>query len=460
MLANTFGKAALTLTKIFGSGGAALPGLIAEKIASDILGFYSQQTEGGVILMSGTNGKTTTSRLISLLIEEKCGKLVHNRSGSNLVRGLISAYLNDSDWRGRVNAEMSLLEVDEAVLPEAIRQTKPKYLILHNLFRDQLDRYGEVDSLVNKWLKAVKEDLPEECTLLVNGDDPNLAFLAQASGHKKIVYYGLDDLHLLTDTPSSTVDAFLSPASGTPLKYAGYYLSHLGVYTDPSNNFSRPKLDCKATEIIFDKNNNSCELDFISQTNTLHIKLPLPGLYNVYNALAAFSLAEQLEVNLLQASLNLIKLKGVFGRFETLAINGKEFVFCLIKNPVGASEVINTISQNASRFNLALFANDNFADGQDVSWYWDANFEKLSGLTESLVCSGLRGYDMAVRMKYAGFEGKNQVILDIEKAIKYIIDNNEPDIKPKTYILSTYTATIEVQKLLAKHKYKKSHWHE
>lgn len=458
-LAFLLGKSSLIGIRLLGSGGGALPGLLSKKIDPEILAKLSKGCKKGVVLISGTNGKTTTSRLLASLLKEKYNKVIHNRTGSNMNRGHISAFLQGSNWLSKPVGNLAILEVDEAVLPDTIRQTKPRLLILHNLFRDQLDRYGEVDSIAKKWQAAIRKYLPENSLLLINGDDANLVYLAKTSGHKLTYYYGLDDQGVASSSPTSTLDAYISPASGKPLTYHCYYLSHLGDYYDENSKFTHPPLDFAAQQIKLGGPTSQSQFNFF--TNKFRVDysliLHLPGLYNVYNATAALSAALLLNLKTESLSKDLGKEDSVFGRFERVTIGLRDYFFCLIKNPAGASEVLKTISLDPQPLEFGIFANDNFADGLDVSWYWDSNFEAVAPKISTLICSGKRGADMGLRLKYAGCPIKPAVIPATEEALDTLLSNQKPG---QTYILSTYTATLEIQKILKKRSIKSAYWQE
>lgn len=452
ILAIWIGKCASLFLKILGSEGETLPGLLAERICPNFLAIASKLCSDGVILVCGTNGKTTTSRMIATLLQEK--DIIYNRSGSNLIRGHVAAFLSGLTLSGNMKAKVGLLEVDEAALPEAIRLTQPKVILMHNLFRDQLDRYGEIDSIAKKWQLAVQQWLPKTSTLIVNADDPNLAFLAQKSP-QECIYYGLNDSDLGTKNPTSAVDAYFSPASGIPLTYTHYYLSHLGDYTD-QQGFSRPKLSVAAEHIHLDSTLKQSEFTITTKQGTYPVSLTLPGVYNVYNALAAIVVASEEGISPERIKERLLSFTSVFGRFERFEYAGKTITLCLIKNPAGASEVIRTIASSTDSFNLGFFMNDNFADGTDVSWYWDTPYEELTNRSSSIVCSGKRAEDIALRLKYAGETQTITCTPSITTAFDVLAATNTSS----CYILSTYTATLELQHILRKRKIKAAYWQE
>ena len=443
-------KTIQALLRRTGSDGGALPGLIAGKIAPNLSAHLVQQATHGVVLVAGTNGKTTTTHLLTAMLAKAGLPYITNRSGSNMARGHLSALLANTTWRGELMPGYVVLEVDEAVLPQAISSFKPSLVIWNNLFRDQLDRYGEVDSIAKKWLEAVRSSLPVESTLLINADDPLLVATAQASGHANTLYFGFDSNTVGSETPSSSLDAFVSPVSGLPLSYTRYYVSHLGNYFDLGSTFKRPPLDFAASHITA----GTAALPG-SFTSGSTFQIPLPGLYNIYNALAACAAAEILSVDSTAQAKGLAQFTGVFGRFERLTVDGQELILTLIKNPAGAGEVVKTILADPQHSIVIVAANDNFADGLDVSWYWDTDFEALAPSVTHLTVTGSRALDMALRWKYAEFVGELVIIPELGKLLK-----NLPAQQGRTYILATYTAMLDLQHQLTLLKIKPAHWKE
>ena len=448
-------------TRLSGSGGSSLPGLICMKLCPNALTYFAQQCEE-IILVAGTNGKTTTCRVISNLLDID---IVHNKSGSNMLRGHLSAFISKSSWTGKIKTKTALLEVDEAILPKILKQIQPTKVVLLNLFRDQLDRYGEVDSIARKWEKAIQANLKQGCTVYINADDPNLAYLGEKINRPNTVYWGIDDPSIGTKDTQSTSDANLSPKSGGPLKYNIHYLSHLGDYYDTNNSFTRPELTYWAENCQIDSDQIHFDLKSNNTTQILDIDIKLPGIYNLYNVLGAIvstiTVSNSTE-DAIKIKSRLNNIKGAFGRHEKIQINNQTFTLCLIKNPAGTNEVLKTLANNKENINLILLANDNFADGIDVSWYWDSNFESICPKINFLVCGGNRANDMGLRLKYAGYANQSITENDIVKIISGIndgsISNHFSD--GQNFILSTYTATLEVQKILKKMKIKEEYWKE
>lgn len=451
-------KTIFKVIRCLGSGGSSLPGLICLKIDPEALSHFAEQCTNEVILVAGTNGKTTTCRIASQLLKDQ---IIHNKSGSNMLRGHLSAFIENSNWFGKISSKTALLEVDEAILPQLLKKIKPTKIILLNLFRDQLDRYGEIDTIAHNWEKALSKNLPPNCVLYINADDPNLAYIGKKINHRYTIYWGINAPEIGTEMETSTIDANLSPQSGKPLIYSTYYLSHLGDYTEEDGSFKRPILNIQATNCQINENNTQFDFKFNNDQSIQNIIINLPGVYNLYNTLAALCLTSNNtnndDTSKIEIKNKLANITSAFGRFETIEIGNNQYILCLIKNPAGANEVIKTIGKNP-KIKLIILANDNFADGLDVSWYWDCTFEKISEQIDNLICGGSRAQDMALRLKYAGYNKE----IKIENNILHIIQElpNIPNSKEPTFILSTYTPTLEVQKILKQMKIKQGYWKE
>ncbi len=425
-------------------GGTALPGLVAEKLHGGLLQVLSGQLSG-TIVVAGTNGKTTTSRLLASYLEGDQRRLVHNRSGSNLARGMISALVAQSDWKGRVQADWGLFEVDEAVLPKILPTVKPTYVIALNLFRDQLDRYGEVDSVALKWQKACRE-LTDATTLVLNADDPLVAFLGRDI-QARIIYYGV-----AYDSAETQVAAYgdsrYCPVCGKRLKFSRVSYSHLGTYVCPAGDFKRPEPEVVVSDIVL-KGMDGSRFTVRGHDQSVSLDLGLAGLYNIYNVAAAVTVAWLLG---LKADMLLSKTRNfqaVFGRLERVKVGSTTLTLILVKNPTGYNQVLQTLTTDAKANCFWLLLNDRFADGRDVSWIWDVELERLAGQARKTLVSGTRAYDLALRAKYAGFaEDQIQTIASLSDGLRIISRLKQP----KVYCLCTYTAMLELRRLLQKQR--------
>lgn len=431
------------LIKLTGGGATAAPGLYALKVDPSVIKKLTKKIKYGSIIISGTNGKTTTARLIADILGTKY-KIIHNRQGSNLLRGIASTLISQSSLAGNLNKNFAIWEIDEATLPEALSQLSPKIIVLLNLFRDQLDRYGEVDTTRQKWSKAL-EKLPRSTTLILNADDPGLSTLKN-SFKGKVFYFGINDKKINLPTIANVADVKHCLNCGSPLQFQTILSGHLGHYSCPNCNLKRPHPEVFAQNLNFLKDlSTSAQLSIFN--SQFSISYNLPGLYNVYNVLAAASTGHLLNIENTLIKQKIKSFSTVFGRFEKLRINDKQVIIFLIKNPTGANEVLRTIASDP-KLNILAILNDNIADGRDVSWIWDTSWEILTGRTKRLSISGIRRWDLANRLKYADIKlSKNDVYKDISYSIKASVDslNN----KDTLYILPTYTALLSMHKAIS-----------
>ncbi|HSX58543.1 MAG TPA: Mur ligase family protein [Candidatus Saccharimonadales bacterium] len=434
------GKATKQFLKLRSSGGTAAPGLFSLYLDKNALKKLSAGLER-TILVTGTNGKTTTTRLIGNFLEKENISFVHNRAGSNLERGIVSSLLEQTNFSGQVGKTTGLFEIDEAALATTLTKLKPTILVITNLFRDQLDRYGEVDNIKRLWEKALVE-LPQSTTLVLNADDPTVAYLGKSKA--KVIYFGIADETVKLDEKPTTLDTIVCPVCQGDLEYSAYFSSHQGDYRCSKCDFKRPELDFFAQEINFSEGKTQFVIKNKEETTT--IETPLLGLFNVYNALASYSALKGLELPLTNFADVAADFKSVFGRGENLTFNGHQLLVALAKNPTGFNEIIRTYLEKPKQTTLIVI-NDKIADGRDVSWLWDVDFEKLLEKDDFIFTSGLRGADMALRLKYAGFknfENIESLEAALEKATNSLGEGETLTVIP------TYTAMLELKQLLAK----------
>ena len=407
--------------------GAAsvLPGSIARRIEPQLLTLLSQQVKSGIILIAGTNGKTTTSLLLRSILERKGYRVAHNATGANLENGLVTALMESANSVGDLNVDYAILEVDENIVPKVLTPIQPKIILCLNLFRDQLDRYGEVDSISKRWTKVIST-LPADTVVIPNADDPTLCYLGQQL-KQKVSFFGLSEPEQYLEKIQHAVDSIYCPRCGHSLDYQGVYLSHLGDFTCPSCGFSKsqPTLNSQEWEQV------------------------LVGLYNKYNTLAAATAAIELGVDEKTIHDTIPTFQAAFGRAEELEIDGKRVRILLSKNPVGTNETIRVVTQSNDKTTL-LVLNDRVQDGEDVSWIWDVDTEKLVERGGTLVVSGDRVYDMALRLRYSENTVDSKLNLIIQQDLKQAIDialKNTPD-DETLHILPTYTAMLDVREIL------------
>lgn len=424
-------KTVTAIVRGLGLGAASvLPGEIARRLHPRLLSLLCEQLNQGVILIVGTNGKTTTSSLLKTILTNQGWRVTHNQTGANLINGLITALLADTNLIGNLKKDYAILEVDENILPLIVEDCQPKFIVALNLFRDQLDRYGEVDTISRRWQKAIAP-LSSETVVVVNADDPTLSYLGQ-NLQQKVLFFGLSEPNLYLEEIPHAVDSIYCPNCGHPLHYEGVYLSHLGDFNCPSCGFkkSEPAFDSRDWPQI------------------------LIGVYNKYNTLAAGLVAQEIGVNQQDIFADIRNFKAAFGRAEELTYQGKHIRILLSKNPVGMNETIRTVNdikKMGKASTTLLVLNDRIPDGTDVSWIWDVDTEKLVQLGGTFIVSGDRVYDMALRLKYSqeilNQQTVNLIIKeDLKAAIKTALENT-PN-QETLHILPTYSAMLEVREFL------------
>lgn len=429
-LAVSIAKSVTFLVRSLRLGAASvLPGSIARRIEPRLLELLSQQVKNGVILIAGTNGKTTTALLLCTILERAGYKIAHNSTGANLENGLATALIENTSLLGALNVDYAILEVDENIVPKVLTPLQPKIIICLNLFRDQLDRYGEVDTISKKWTKVIST-LPEATVVIPNADDPTLSYLGQQL-NQKVLFFGLNEPEHYLESIPHAVDSIYCPRCGHPLDYQGVYLSHLGDFTCHSCGFSKSKPSLESSEW--------------SQI--------LVGLYNKYNTLAAATAAKELGVEEGKIRETINNFQAAFGRAEDLVIDGKKVRILLSKNPVGTNETIRVVTQSQDQTTLMVL-NDRTPDGTDVSWIWDVDTEKLVERGGTLIVSGDRVYDMALRLRYSEKSIDSKINLIVEEDLKKAI-NTALEHTPKNetlHILPTYSAMLEVREVLTGRK--------
>jgi len=442
-----FALAAASLSRVVGAGGGTtVPGKLLWKLDPGAVDRLAARLPRGSALISATNGKTTTAAMAARILAPSV-RLAHNRSGANLVSGVASTLLAARD------AELGLFEVDEAALPEVARRLRPRAVLLGNLFRDQLDRYGELELLAGRWREMVRE-LTSDASLVVNGDDPQLGDLARERPGSTV--FGLDDPRHASAELQHAADSKWCIRCGTPYVYAAAYIGHLGDYRCPACGHARPTLDVLAREIELD-GLESASFELVTPEGTRSVELGVPGLYNVYNALAAASLARALDVSLDAIQAGLQDFSAAFGRFERIAIGERSLLVLLIKNPAGANEVVRTLLAGTKPRLLLVALNDEIADGRDVSWIWDVDFEPLLGGLERLVASGERAAELALRFKYAGLPTDAiEVVPSLEEALDRGLELTPAH--GELVALPTYTAMLGLRDLVARRGFVKPYW--
>ncbi|HEV2476959.1 MAG TPA: Mur ligase family protein [Candidatus Dormibacteraeota bacterium] len=443
------GKATGTLSRITRrGGGTTLPGDVARAIDPQILTELASDLTHGSIVITGTNGKTTTARMVSWLLEGAGHRVVSNRAGANLIFGATAAALNRAGANGKLKADWGVFEIDEASLPRAVAEIQPRATLVMNLFRDQLDRYGELESIARKIQQALTT-LPDDSAAVLNADDPRAAEIGLDLSRKPL-WYGLEDERVAGRTLPHAADARTCPRCGSTLIFDAVYVGHDGVYRCPNHDFARPRPDIKATDIELHG------FDSLAMTvEGTRIEMPLGGLYNCYNVLAAFAAACSIGLDAGYAAERLKTFKAAFGRQERIDFRGRHLILVLSKNPAGFNETLRTAVELARGENFIIGLNDRRADGTDVSWIWDVDFEQLQNRSRTVIPAGVRANDLAVRLKYAGVAAK-QPQTDPGNALDELVrSTSEGD---TAYVLCTYTAMLDIRAELTRRGWAQPYW--
>jgi UDP-N-acetylmuramyl tripeptide synthase len=423
-----------------------LPGKLVWKLDPGALDMLAARLAHGVVLVSATNGKTTAAAMAASILSP-AHRLGWNNSGANLASGVASTLLAARD------AELGLLEVDEFALPEIMRRTQPRVVCLGNLFRDQLDRYGELEHIAERWRGAVAA-LGRETTLVVNADDPLVTSLAD--GRERALRFGIDDPARARPALQHASDSKYCVRCGRPYAYDVVYVGHLGAYRCSGCGHARPALDVAAGGI------EPHGLDGISFTletpeGAARVRLAVPGLYNVYNALAAASLALTIGVGLDEIVGGLERFRAAFGRFERFAAGDRRVLLLLIKNPAGANEVVRTLEEGGIPPTLVIALNDQIADGRDVSWIWDVDFEPLLEKAQTIVVTGERAAELALRFAYAGFaRDRIELVSDLGRALDRGLEHVSAG--GELVVLPTYTAMLELRAIATERGLTRPYW--
>jgi UDP-N-acetylmuramyl tripeptide synthase len=443
------GKATAVLSRMTRrGGGTTLPGDVARAIDPDVLRKLTKDLTHGSVVITGTNGKTTTARLISWLLEGAGNRIVTNRAGANLIFGATAAALDSAGADGRLKADWGVFEIDEASLMFAVDEIEPKVAIVLNLFRDQLDRYGELESIAKK-IEAALALMPEGGRALLNADDPRVAEIG-LNLPKPPVWFGLDDTSVAARELPHAADARTCPRCGSSLVFKAVYVGHDGLYSCPNGDFTRPTPELTATDIEL----GGFERLAMNIDGT-RFELQLGGLYNCYNVLAAYAAGRELGLEPAYMAERLRAFRSAFGRQERLEFRGRNLNLVLSKNPAGFNETLRTAVDLAHGNSFLIALNDRKADGTDVSWIWDVDFEQLRGKSHVVLPGGTRAYDLAVRLKYAGVDAIKPET-DPGKALDVLVKATPEG--ETAHLLCTYTAMLDLRAELVRRGWAKPYW--
>jgi lipid II isoglutaminyl synthase (glutamine-hydrolysing) len=433
-------------------GGTSLPGKVLTRLEPHAIERLARRLPRGSVVISATNGKTTSAAMVSAVLERTGARLVHNRAGANMAGGVAAALAAAARRGGRaLDGDLGLFEVDEFWLAPVVEELEPRALLLGNLFRDQLDRYGELDTIADRWARLVAEKAPHT-RLVLNADDPLVADLGRFHG---ALYFGVEDDSLALPELQHASDSKHCRRCGHAYAYEIVYLAHLGRYRCPNCGQERPRPDVTARDVEL-RGIRSAAFTLCTPGGGEHrIELPLPGLYNVYNALGAAALCLALDVPEPDVAVGLASVAPAFGRAETIELAGRPTSILLIKNPAGANEVLRTLTLEGRELDVFGVLNDRTADGRDVSWVWDADWEVLAPRVRRMTCSGTRAAELALRLKYAGLDpARLEVAEDLETGLDAALAAGDGPL----YALPTYTALLELRELLARRGQAREYW--
>ena len=439
-------RGAGALARAGGHGGTSLPGKVLLALDPGAIARLGSALPDGSVLISATNGKTTTAAFAAQVLAAAGVPTVHNVAGANMAGGVASALL--SGGRG---ARLGLFEVDEFWLADLAAALAPRALVLSNLFRDQLDRYGELESIALRWAAVVAE---APGALVLAADDPLVADLGRE--RPDTIYFGIEDESAASARGLvHAADSKRCRNCGADYAYAHVYVAHLGSYACPGCGRRRPQPHVSASEISLDGLRGA---SFTLQTpdGSTRVRTSLPGLYNVYNALAAAALATALGVALEAIAAGLAATSAVFGRGERIRVGNRELSILLVKNPAGANEVLRLLGAQDGSHDVLAVLNDAIADGRDVSWIWDADYETLAPRIHHVTCSGTRAAELALRMKYAGVPAERiTVTAELPRALDGALERAQGG---ELYALPTYTAMLALRELLVRRGHAASSW--
>jgi lipid II isoglutaminyl synthase (glutamine-hydrolysing) len=432
-------------------GGTSLPGKLLTRLEPHAIRRLAGRLERGSVVISATNGKTTTAAMVSAILERTGARLVHNRAGANMAGGVASALAAAARRGGReLDGDAGLFEVDEFWLAPVVAELAPRALLLANLFRDQLDRYGELETIADRWAEVVA-GRPPGTRLVLNADDPLVADLGRGTD---ALYFGVEDDGIALPGLQHASDYKHCRSCGAPYVYAAVYLAHLGRYHCPRCGRRRPEPTVAASAVEL-RGIRSAAFTLRLAGAEHRVELPLPGVYNVYNALGAAALCSALGVPAGDVVAGLGAVEPAFGRAETVDVGGRPTSILLVKNPAGANEVLRTLTLEGRELDVFGVLNDRTADGRDVSWVWDADWEVLAPHVRRMTCSGTRAAELALRLKYAGVDPAR---LRVVEAIPAGLDAALADGDGPLYAVPTYTALLELHELLARRGHARDYW--
>ena len=437
-------KALRLVSRLLHRGGTAMPGRWALKLCPNLLELLARDVKS--VAITGTNGKTTSARMIEQAFSEKGLNYFANRSGANLISGITTEFVMNSSLTGKARREYAVIECDEAAARKVFSQLKPRVVVVTNLFRDQLDRYGEVTHTLEN-IRVAMQGVPE-AVLCLNADCSLTASLADDLPNQA-VYFGIDQGAAPSRPKPEISDATHCIRCKTEYEYDYISYGHLGGFRCPKCGYRRHKADFAVTDITEQRADGSTVVMDIRGEKRI-VKVNLPAMYNIYNAIGAVTAVVEMGLGADAAVDALADFKCGFGRMEQFKLGKAGTRMMLVKNPAGCNQVIEFLENIKEKFILVVCLNDRGADGTDISWIWDADFEGLRSLgsrLDQVVVSGDRASDMRVRIKYAGIpDGRIRVQRDYEELVKWIEKQDMP-----VFLMPTYTAMLELRQVVIRH---------
>ncbi|HWJ03577.1 MAG TPA: MurT ligase domain-containing protein [Verrucomicrobiae bacterium] len=434
------GKLTYIISKVLGKKGTTLPGALALKVYPHLIAALAGRVPKGAIIVTGTNGKTTTSNMLAAILQHAGLRLTFNAAGANLITGVAAAFLNSVSWTGKVMTDLALLEVDEATVIKVAPMVKPQSVIITNFFRDQLDRYGELDKTVQYVKSTLEMHLPKT-ELILNADDPLVAQIGV--NRDNVIYYGIAPTQFSAKESFEAREAKYCGLCQQVYEYDIYHYGQLGIYRCPNCGFKRPTPEYLATDVRL---NEQGGISFC--LDSMGIDLKHQGFYNIYNALAPAAAALNMGIDARVVKEALEDFAPQAGRMEQFRYGVHDLTLSLVKNPTGFNEVLRTMVMQQRPLGLLIAINDNAADGRDISWLWDVDFERLHDKVKWVICAGTRAEDMAVRLKYAGIDSDSiTIIKDLGQAKDKMLGLIEGNIG--VYVLPTYTALFPMREIMS-----------
>jgi lipid II isoglutaminyl synthase (glutamine-hydrolysing) len=439
-------------------GGTSLPGMVARRIDPNILKSVVGASKAKKIVITGSNGKTTTARMTAAIADFSGQRVSHNRTGSNMLQGVTSVAVNFADVFGRLDSDVLLFEIDEGTIPLAVPEIQPDVVLITNIFRDQLDRYGELYSVANA-LNKMLDGLPETSTILLNGNDPQVASFGHNAKAKRL-FFGLETKEVGTAVPEQSADIIRCINCQEDLQYEVAYMSHLGIYHCPNCGYTLPKLDFAVTSVkLAADGQGPSQVKMRTPQGEIAFEIPIPGLHNVYNAAAAIGATMSAGFSMEKTPAAIASIRPAFGRLEKIQAGDQTIYLAFVKNPTSFNLMLRLIAQHDTEKHMMVVASNTIVDGEDFAWLWDVDIESIASDIRDVVCSGSKAEELAMRLKYAEIPvDKISIVHEREAALDAALRNAGPG--GTLYIMSSYTPTHELRRIMQKRGWVKHFWEE